>query len=207
MPLITTHAFGAISGPTAIISNTGWDPASRTGVFFTGNPGISTTDVGLVPSQNIAPGGMVFTDTFVTSGKYYFETGSGSASGVPGFSIGIGTADAFRGYNPSPGTATQFYPYIGGGFNGDVLVNGLLALQTGLEITLSTDLIGIAYDADNDTVSYYVNGVLGGTVSFIANGPAGPFIAADESGTNLDITAAWSSPFAFTPPIGFTPWP
>jgi Concanavalin A-like lectin/glucanases superfamily/SPRY domain len=120
------------------------------------------------------------------TGKWYFE-GTFTAVGTATPSIGI--ADAQTQW----GTFTNLVEYSANGQH----------YNTGANWSTYTagDIIGVAFDLDGSTISFYKNNTLQGTVSINSGVTFFPLVDAVGNG-------AWAAnfgqrPFAYTPPTGF----
>jgi hypothetical protein len=126
----------------------------------------------------------------VSTGKWYFE---GTTTVTSGTSGSIGIAD-----NANATATYGGYRRSGGTF-------GLTGSPTFATYT-NGDVIGVAFDADAKTVSFYKNGTLQGTGGYTYTGsdPVGSRATVDSG----DSTGAWQlnfgqRPFTYTPPTGF----
>jgi hypothetical protein len=126
----------------------------------------------------------------VTSGKWYFEATNTTTVNQ---STSIGIVDST--FNFNAGAA-----YIIDGTTYRITGNPTFASYT------NGDTIGVAFDADASTISFYKNGTLQGTgnYGYLTNGtPVFPYVYIRD-----DATGAWNAnfgqrPFAYTPPTGF----
>jgi hypothetical protein len=126
----------------------------------------------------------------VTSGKWYFEATNTTTVNA---STSIGIVDST--FNFDAGAA-----YIITGSTYRITGNPTFASYT------NGDTIGVAFDADASTISFYKNGTLQGTgnYGYLTNGtPVFPYVYIRD-----DATGAWNAnfgqrPFAYTPPTGF----
>lgn len=124
----------------------------------------------------------------ISSGKFYWEI---TINALPNnVAVGIGTQ---RDLN---GNANDLVIYINGG---GIYKYGTL-VTTGASYT-TNDVLGIAYDATNATISFYKNNVLQGTVTTLGISPCFPF---HRGSTNDVMTGNFGQrPFTYTPPAGF----
>jgi hypothetical protein len=132
----------------------------------------------------------------ISSGKFYWEIVSGSSVGLS--LIGI--------RNSSASTSI----YVGGDSNGYAYYqnNGFKYNGTGTAYGASwtlNDVIGVAFDADAGTLTFYKNNVSQGIA--YAGIPAGTWFPAFSDGTSGNGTADYVNfgqrPFAYTPPSGY----
>jgi hypothetical protein len=129
----------------------------------------------------------------MSSGKWYCEFTSTTSNNIVGLQRAAGT----------PSTA-----YVGGNadswgyfaLNGNKYNNNT-AITYGATYT-SGDVVGIAFDADNGTLTFYKNGVSQGQAySGLTNGP---YTFAVGNGTNQSgVFNFGQRPFAYTAPSGF----
>jgi hypothetical protein len=136
----------------------------------------------------------------IPSGKWYWEVTptSALAAGAQSF-IGIiranySLSDAVLGSNSSG------FSYVNTGEKGNGGFEGYGATYT------TNDVIGVALDLDNGTITFYKNGVSQG-VAF-SDIPPREYLAAVSDGSTGATTLTWvynfgQRPFAFTPPSGF----
>ena len=133
----------------------------------------------------------------MTSGKWYFE----------GTVTGTNTREVIGILNSSASTTT----YAGGNANGwgYFSVNGNKYNNdtgTSYGATYTTnDIIGVAFDADAGTLTFYKNGTSQGT-AFTGLAAGTYFFAVSDA--NASVTCGWNvnfgqRPFSYTPPTGF----
>jgi hypothetical protein len=139
---------------------------------------------------------VVFGTIGIASGKWYWEVTANSGSGGTYRAIGIGKTAL----NPDNGVSTGTYVYYG---SGEKAIDGS-GSSYGASYT-NGDVIGVAFDADAGTLTFYKNGTTQGTA---ATGlTAGPYVALAGKAEGA-LTWAWSCnfgqrPFAYTAPSGF----
>lgn len=128
----------------------------------------------------------------MSSGKWYFEFVITSAiGGVPAFGIGSDTASLTSNFSG------DLYLYLS---NGTKAVNGV---ETAYGATFTqNDVIGVAFDADNNSITFYKNNSSQGAITGVTSGLTWrPFVHASITAT---ITSNFGQrPFAYTPPAGF----
>jgi len=132
----------------------------------------------------------------LTSGKWYWEitcTGADPRNG-------IGIAKHGVNLNSWLGSDALGWSYVWGGQKGN---NGSQS-SYGASFT-ANDVIGIAFDADNGTLTFYKNGSSQGQAfSGLTSGPYFPAIADDSGGGVAGGSLnAGARPFAYTAPSGF----
>jgi hypothetical protein len=130
----------------------------------------------------------------VSSGKWYWETILGGTSGA----IGIAKGDTLL--SSYVGRYTDQWAY---GQNA-TKVTGNVATAYGLTFTTS-DIIGVAFDADSGQLTFYKNGSSQGVAfSGLTNGPYFPAFG-DNSATTNHVTNFGQRPWAYDAPFGFLP--
>jgi hypothetical protein len=127
----------------------------------------------------------------MSSGKWYFEMVITSS---PTTSPGVGIASA------SASLTTNFsgdlYVYLRGG---DKVVNGTESAY-GASYT-QNDVIGVAFDADSNSITFYKNNASQGTITGVTSGLTWrPFVHAARETCVLNFG---QRPFAYTAPSGF----
>lgn len=128
-------------------------------------------------------------------GKFYWEVTAGA---IPNVIVGIAKSGAtLNNYLGQDANGWGYY-----GFNGNMTNN---AVSSAYGATYTTgDVIGVALDCDNGTLTFYKNGVSQGQAFSSLSGTFFPAVsgstgAAESCTINFGATA-----FAFTPPTGFT---
>jgi len=134
---------------------------------------------------------------YPTTGKYYFEWIY--TSNTPAASVGIATSQAA---STSSGLGTDAYGW-GYQYNGNKYNNNV---GTAYGATYTTgDLIGVAFDADAGTLTYYKNNTSQG-VAFTGLTTATYFpvsAVAGSSAADAPTINFGQQPFVYTPPTGF----
>jgi hypothetical protein len=124
------------------------------------------------------------------SGKYYFEATMPSSG--TNCQVGIVTQDGISSSN-YVGSNANGWAYDA---NGTKYNNGSNS-SYGATYT-NNDVIGVAFDADNGTLTFYKNGVSQGTAfTGLTSGPYLPAVSTYNSGLVVNFGAR---PFAYTPP-------
>jgi hypothetical protein len=129
----------------------------------------------------------------VRTGKWYFE-----CSFTGGF-----FDSCFVGISP-PTAANAFaedasgYAYLSAGFK----ANSGSATSYGATFT-SGDVIGVAYDLDAGSITFYKNGTSQGVAYTGLSGEFVPAISTNGTGSSTFILNFGQRPFAYTPPTGF----
>lgn len=164
------------------------------GTLSNGNLSASLTSASSATSRDLALG------TFATlTGKWYFEItidSFSSSSRVYKTVVGIADVDAL---NRDPRYHTYKYMGFGGIKDPDnnTIVNGLTACSVG-------DVIGIAYDLDNQNFYAYLNGTANGSTSITAARYA-PFVYNFDGQVKTGTYTAnfGQRAFAYTAPSGY----
>jgi hypothetical protein len=134
------------------------------------------------------------TGTFgITSGKWYWEVQNPTAKCVIGIVNSSATLNTYIGLNVN---GWGYY-----GFNGQKFNNGGSAY--GATFT-TTDVIGIAFDADAGTLVFYKNNTSQGTAfTGLTSGPYFVAVSDDTTGGATGDFNFGQRPFAYTAPSGF----
>jgi hypothetical protein len=140
----------------------------------------------------------------VSSGKYYWEISFVGTVDPDWDSLGIVAIDAYDAA-PVPGTFDGLYGYVGGGKKLSNS-NGYAGSAYGAAYT-SANVVGVAFDANNGTITFYKDGVSQGTAFTGISSSRGwmPYVG-DYS--NAVTTTAWignfgQRAFAYTAPSGY----
>jgi hypothetical protein len=124
-----------------------------------------------------------------STGKYYWEyqfTG-----GVPFGSAGVAS--------PTASLSSLSGTFVIYSESGDKYVNSASSSAYGASYTTG-DIIGVAHDADANTITFYKNNISQGAISLTASTQYFPFFNI----YNAAMTATFGQrPFAYTPPSGF----
>ena len=169
------------------------------GNYATLNPlkmGAFTLSNGNLDCVSTSSYGLVLGTIGMSSGKWYFETtlnGSGAAN-----SIGIAT-DAVT-ITQYPGYDSLSWTYLADGRK----INGGSRTSYGASFTTG-DVIGVAFDADAGSLTFYKNGSSQGTAfTGLTSGPYFPVVGDDSSVSQAEQSLNFGQrPFAYTAPSGF----
>jgi len=149
------------------------------------------------------------TMAFPSTGKWYFEMVCGSGVTTTSLdSVGIGTTD-INGGLPVDSARRSIYMYRSNGVKLSLINNGSSSQVSYGATFVNGDVIGVAFDCDADTLTFYKNNTSQGTAftSILSNTPATPFFltvyARGSGGTSNVSLNAGQRPFAYTPPTGF----
>jgi hypothetical protein len=130
----------------------------------------------------------------MTSGKYYCEVSNVSGN----FQCGVALT-----------SSTNFTNYLGstssgwGYDNGGEKYTNATSASYGASYT-SSDVVGIAFDADNGTLTFYKNNTSQGTAYTGLTNTLGYYFAMSQGGgANTSNINFGQRPFAYTPPTGF----
>jgi hypothetical protein len=163
-------------------------------------------------SQTVSDGNLTYTGSAslygkvngsigMSSGKWYWEATLTGGGGSLATTIGIATAQSPL--NASPGDSGDAYGWGYYNFTGNKYNNGT---STAYGSTYTTnDVIGVAFDADAGTLTFYKNNTSQGTAfSSLTSGPYFPSVG-DFGTTSYPIWAFnfGQRPFTYTPPTGF----
>jgi len=141
--------------------------------------------------------GLILGTIGMSSGKWYWEVTTTSAN----CATGIATNQAnLASYGGSDAYSWVWASYSGGSSKrnnnsnssyGSILANG--------------DIVGVAFDADNGTLTFYKNNASqGAAYTGLAAGTYLPVLGDETTGSNIDLTANFGQrPFAYTAPSGF----
>jgi hypothetical protein len=130
---------------------------------------------------------------FVSTGKWYAElTITTAGSNYPT----VGIIEATEQNLTYLGATAKSYCYTGGGSKG----NNNSFTSYGASYTTG-DVIGVAYDADNATLTFYKNGTSQGTAYSSVTAGSYTFACSTLTGT-ININFG-QRPFTYTPPTGF----
>jgi len=127
-----------------------------------------------------------------TVGKWYFEVTMGSISGAY-----VGVIDSTFNVANSSAWTTQARSYASSGSKYDGSSTSYGASYT------QNDIIGVAYDLDAGTITFYKNGVSQGTAFTTLSGKEWkPFVYDGTSGGTFHLNFG-QRPFTYTPPSGY----
>lgn len=132
---------------------------------------------------------------FVSSGKWYWETTWSNVSGGDWGALGVGQV-----LDAAPGAASASYSYRNSGEKRSNSTNATYgtAWATG-------DVIGVAFDADNRSIAFYLNGVSQGTAyTGMATGSYSPEFGENGGGAFATADVNFGQrPFAYAAPSGY----
>ena len=154
------------------------------------NSGITIADGNLTCNQTGADS-MLRGSFGVSSGKWYWEATLGNTKA----NVGIAKANAaLSSYLGSDANGWGYYSVTG------AKVNSGATSAYGATYTTS-DVVGVAFDADAGTLTFYKNNVSQG-VAFTGL-TSGPYFPAQGTSTSLQYFNFGQRPFTYTPPSGY----
>jgi hypothetical protein len=195
-----------VDSPTNYGTDTGAGGEVR-GNYATLNPliyggSISAPTNGNLDVSSSTAYGTIYATIGVNSGKWYWEF-TNTSTGSNGSCVGISAAGATL--SSDAGAYSKGYIYCSGALK----ANNNSYASYGASWNTNGDIIGIAFDADNGTLTFYKNGsTQGQAYSGIASTSEFYFpVFADANGANSgggSFNFGQVSPFAYTAPSGFT---
>jgi hypothetical protein len=134
---------------------------------------------------------------FVNSGKWYFEATIIARPVTYGCMIGIGTPDS--NISTTYGSGDTF-TYLS---DGTKYGSGSFGGAYGATFTAG-DIIGVAFDCDAGTITFYKNNTSQGTAfsNLVAGSSYGVWLGVHTSASSIALNCG-QRPFAYTPPSGF----
>ena len=134
---------------------------------------------------------------FVNSGKWYFEATIITRAAAFGCMIGIGTPDS--NISTTYGSGDTF-TYLS---DGTKYGSGSFGGAYGATFTAG-DVIGVAFDCDARTITFYKNNVSQGTAfsNLVAGSFYGAWLGVHTSASSIALNCG-QRPFTYTPPTGF----
>ena len=152
----------------------------------------TTLSNGNLEQTTTSSGGCVLGTFGMSSGKWYWEALNGTSGNNGGYGIALSDID-LSGY---PGQQANAWSYI---YDGNKYNNNSGA-SYGSSFTAG-DIIGVAFDADNGTLTFYKNGVSQGTAfTGLTSGPYLPLMGAAPSYSAANFgQRAW----AYSAPSGY----
>lgn len=140
----------------------------------------------------------------VTSGKWYWESTTSVTSGTYYVLVGLASYSSPTNNGHMGANAANIFSYGYGSNTGNKHNNGS-AVAYGSAFQTVGDVVGIAFDADNGTLTFYKNGVSQGQAysGITGQGPYYPAIACYASTAYNNFGA---TPFKHSIPAGYSPW-
>jgi len=188
-----------VDSPTRYGTDTGAGGEVR-GNYATLNPLSQGTGTITISNGNLDVAVTTFTafgTMAVSSGKWYWEVtiGTNGAYLTPGIAA-ITVQNNVYLYQANP--AVSYY-----GFDGEKYVNGSNSAY-GATFT-NGDVIGIAFDADNNQITFYKNNSSQGTITGLTSGQTWvPAISTGDNSTSRSAVMNFGQrPFEYTAPSGF----
>ena len=124
-----------------------------------------------------------------SSGKWYYEVVMGENNGVVGISQ-TGNPNTYPGED-----ATSY------GYSTALKYNNNISTAYGASLT-GGDIVGVAYDLDAGTITFYKNNVSQGQAFSGLSGTYFPAVRAGTTGAAVSVNFG-QQPFTYTPPTGF----
>jgi len=166
--------------------------SGSTDILSNGNLTVTNTGSGVT--------GSAWATTIVTSGSFYFEA---TINAVGGGQVYVGISN-----NPqAAGLGTYNAPAYGLGYyygsSGQFFNNSYTGASYGASYTTG-DVIGVAFNATSNTITFYKNGVSQGvaTSSMTNSGGYIPAVSLFTGSAQISINFG-QQPFVYTPPSGF----
>jgi len=189
-----------VDSPTNYGTDTGVGNEVR-GCYCTLNPlaiGSFTLSNGNLDVVSTGSYGKALTTFGMSSGKWYFESTMNVAN--PYNCIGIANTNAFYNLSQYAGQSNTDWTYLGDGRK----VSNAGRVAYGSSYT-SGDVIGVAFDADAGTLTFYKNGSSQGTAfTGLTSGPYFPVVVDDSNGDQTNQSLNFGQrPFAYPAPSGF----
>ena len=168
-------------------------------LWYTNAPAFTVSNGNLSVSESSATtwGSVATTIACPTSGKWYCEITATSVGAAKFAFIGITSTTSVAAI---PGQVAGSYAYQADGTKW----NNASSSSYGATYT-SGDVIGIAYDADSATLTFYKNGTSQGTAFTSITAGSYYFVVGDYATTQSNVFDGnfGQRPFAYTPPTGF----
>ena len=140
----------------------------------------------------------------VTSGKWYWESTTTVTSGTYYVMAGIASYSSPTNNGHMGANAANVYSYGYASNTGNKHNNGS-SVAYGASFQTINDVVGVAFDADNGTLTFYKNGVSQGTAYTGITGQ-GPYYPAVSCYASTTYTNFGATPFRYGPPAGYSPW-
>ena len=141
----------------------------------------------------------VFGTIGVSSGKYYWEVELTSADGNTNAAIGV----ALGSLSPDAGSPTSAGAYFYSSYNGN---KWLSSADSSYGSSYTTgDIIGVALDLDNTTLTFYKNGVSqGNATTSLPSGTYFPYVGDNANNSAQTVVANWGQrAFSYSAPSNF----
>ena len=141
----------------------------------------------------------VFGTIGVSSGKWYWEVQLTSSDSETNAAIGIATSVL----SPDAGTPESAGAYFYASYNGNKWLN---SAGSSYGASYGTgDVIGVALDLDNDTLTFYKNGsTQGDATTSLPSGTYFPYVGDNANNSAQTVVANWGQrSFSYSAPSGF----
>jgi len=140
----------------------------------------------------------------VTSGKWYWESTTSVTSGTYYVLVGLANYSSPNNNGHMGANAANVYSYGYASNTGNKHNNGS-SLSYGASFQTVGDVVGIAFDADAGTLTFYKNGVSQGTAYTGVTGQ-GPYYPAISCYASTAYNNFGATPFKHSIPAGYSPW-
>ena len=143
----------------------------------------------------------VFGTIGVSSGKYYWEVELTATDGNTNAAIGV----ALGTLSPDAATPTSAGAYFYSSYNGN---KWLSSADSSYGDSYTTgDVVGVALDLDNTTLTFYKNGTSqGNATTSLPSGTYMPYVGDNANNGVQTVVGNWGQkPFKYAPPQGFLP--
>jgi hypothetical protein len=173
------------------------NPLSTNSGFTLSNGNLDYNESGAISACRPSP-----TTMAISSGKWYWEVNTTT--------VGGGNYTTMLGIWDADNLVTSYTQNRVNGFayatNGDK-VNASATASYGSAMS-NADVIGVAFDADAGTITFYKNNTIQGTAFTGISGSYAPVVCFNSGGTSHSMSGSANfgqRPFAYTPPTGFLP--
>ena len=143
----------------------------------------------------------VFGTIGVSSGKYYWEVELTATDGNTNAAIGV----ALGTLSPDAASPTSAGAYFYSSYNGN---KWLSSADSSYGASYTTgDVVGVALDLDNTTLTFYKNGTSqGNATTSLPSGTYMPYVGDNANNGVQTVVGNWGQkPFKYAPPQGFLP--
>jgi hypothetical protein len=141
--------------------------------------------------------GLILGTIGVSTGKWYWEVTTTSANCATGIATNQANLASYGG--------ADAYSWVWASYSGGSNKRNNNSASSYGSILANGDVVGIAFDADSGTLTFYKNGVSqGNAYTGIAAGTYLPVLGDETTAANIDLTANFGQrAFAYTAPSGF----
>jgi hypothetical protein len=141
--------------------------------------------------------GLILGTVGMSSGKWYWEVTTTSANCATGIATNQANLASYGG--------ADAYSWVWASYSGGSNKRNNSSQSSYGSILANGDVVGIAFDADSGTLTFYKNNVSqGAAYTGLAAGTYLPVLGDETASANIDLTANFGQrPFAYTAPSGF----